>query len=211
MAALEGSDNWVSQHLKLDNSTVQCRSCIQTYKIGKRSKFIEMITMIKAHLYHKHEIWNEEDRLKWENDNDLIWQYFDKVSLYEAKCKFCDRLLRQPYVSLIKSHLQSHRQEIRAGVRKEIADKSLSQYFEIHEEEFSAQCKSCNVENDIFYGIDALIHHICFKNNQSLRSRQETDNNDVNSMTQQFIADENTSSYHDINRQTPRNRENKQR
>ncbi|XP_018371545.1 PREDICTED: uncharacterized protein LOC108766635 [Trachymyrmex cornetzi] len=173
MAALEGSDEWVREHLKLDNSYVRCRSCTQAYKIGKRNHFIEMIRLIKAHLYHKHEIWNEEDRLKWENDNDLKWRYFDKVGLYEVKCKFCDYLLCPPYVQLITSHLQRHRREIRAGVRREIADKSVSHYFEIDEEKFSARCKICNVEKDIFYGADALIHHICFKNNQYLRRRKE--------------------------------------
>jgi len=99
----------------------------------------------------------------------LIWQYFDRGNLYTAKCKFCGNFIRQSYVPFIKLHLQSHRQEIRAGIQKEIANKSLSQYFEIYEEEFSAWCKRCNVKLDIFYGTDALMHHICFKKNKSLR------------------------------------------
>jgi len=58
-------------------------------------------------------------------------------------------------------HLRKkHNQEIRAAVQEEIANKSLSQYFDIHEEEFSARCKCCNVEKNIFYGTDALIYHM---------------------------------------------------
>ncbi|XP_018368651.1 PREDICTED: uncharacterized protein LOC108764769 isoform X2 [Trachymyrmex cornetzi] len=207
MAALEGLNSWVWKHvLKLDNLTVQCNinDCAQTYINQTDKKLaIRMITMIKEHLYHKHEIWNEEDRLKWMNNNDLVWRYFDKVDLYKEKCKFCNISLYQAHIPFIKKHLQRHRQEIRTIVRKEIADKSLSQDFEIDEKEFSALCKHCNVKKNIFYGTDALTH-TCLEKNQCLMSRQEEDiddpeNNDVNRMTQQSVATENaiTSSHHD--------------
>ncbi|XP_011059679.1 PREDICTED: putative uncharacterized protein DDB_G0282133 isoform X2 [Acromyrmex echinatior] len=216
MAALKGSNSWVWNHvLKLDNFTVQCNidGCDQIY-INRNRKFINrMITTIKEHLYHKHEICNEEDRSKWVNNNDLIWRYFDKVDLYKEKCKFCNISLHQAHIPFIKKHLQKHRQEIITIVRKEIANKSLSQDFEIDEKEFSALCKYCNVKKNIFYGTDVL-KHICLKKKQRLMSRQEPEDNDVNRMTQpriqQSIATENviTNSHHDdINRQTPRNQE----
>jgi len=217
MAALEESNNWVWNHvLKLDNFTVQCNinGCDQTYRNQTNRKLASrMITMIKEHLYHKHEIWNEEDRLKWINNNDLIWRYFDKVDLYKEKCKFCNISLYQAHIPFIKKHLQRHRQEIITIVRKEIADKSLSQDFEIDEKEFSALCKYCNFKKNIFYGTDVLTH-ICKKKNQCLMPRQEPEDNNVNRMTQprtqQSIATENaiTSSHHDdINRQASRNQD----
>jgi len=218
MAALEGSNKWVWNHvLKLDNFTVQCNidGCDQIYINRNRKLINRMITTIKEHLYHKHEIWNEEDRLKWVNNNDLIWRYFDKVDLYKEKCKFCNISLHQAHIPFIKKHLQRHHQEIITIVRKEIADKSLSQDFEIDEKEFSALCKYCNVKKNIFYGTDVLTH-ICSKKNQCLKSmsRQKSKHNNVNRKTQprtqQSIATENviTSSHHDdINKQVPRNQD----
>ena len=215
MAALEESDNWVWKHfVKLNSSTVQCNidCCDQTY--CNRNP-IKMINLIKTHLYHKHKIWTEEDRLKWENNNDLVWQYFDKVDLYKGKCKFCKNIHHEAYIPYLKWHLRKkHSQEIRAIAQKEIATKSLSQYFKIDEKEPTAWCKRCYLKMDILYGTDALIHHICFKKNQHLRSRQNSEDNNVNRMTQQSITTENanTSSHHDdINRQIPRNQYYQQR
>jgi len=216
MAALEGSDNWVWKHVvKLNNFTVQCKidNCDKIYKTDKNEN--RVIIMIKGHLYHQHEKYDEEDRLKWENDNDFIWRYFDKVGLYEEKCKFCHESFSISYTPLLRIHLrQYHRQKIRAGIRKEIATKSLSQRFKIDKKKLSARCKRCNLKMDILYGTDALIHHICFKKNQHLRSRQKSEDTNVNRMKQQPIADENTnsSSHHDnLNRQALRYRETQQR
>jgi len=205
MAARKSSDNWMWKYfLKLNNSILQCNidSCNQTFTIDNNHHKLK-ISILKRHLYYKHEIWNEEDYLKWVNNNDLIWRYFDKIDLYKEKCKFCGNLFHQAYTPFIKQHLQIHHQEIRDTVRKEIADKSLSQYFEIDVEKFNAWCKLCNKNMNIFYGTNVLIHHICLKKNQSLRSRQEPEDNDMNTMTQQSIPEENTDthSYHDnINR-----------
>ncbi|XP_011065545.1 PREDICTED: uncharacterized protein LOC105152795 [Acromyrmex echinatior] len=149
-------------------------------------------------------------RLKWENDNNLKWQYVDKVDLYKGKCKFCKYICHGAYMYRVNSHLRKeHSQEIRAIVQKKIANKSLSQYFEVDEEKFIAWCKCCNVKLDIFYGTDALIRHFCVKN-KSLRSPQEPEDNDVNRMTQQSIVTENanTNFHHDdINRQAPQNQD----
>ncbi|KYQ59403.1 hypothetical protein ALC60_01575 [Trachymyrmex zeteki] len=213
MAAREGSDSWVWEHLlKLYNFTTQCNidSCYQTYEINNINKNT-IIKTIKGHLYHKHEIWNEEDRLKWENDNDLIWRYFDKVGLYKEKCKFCNNSFFVSYTPKLKDHLRdSHRQEIRAMIRKEIADNLLSQYFKIDEEKFSARCKRCNINIHIFYGIDELIYHNHFQRDQCLWSHKRPEDNNGNRMTQQSIADGNTgtSSHQDnINMQAPRNQD----
>ena len=215
MAALEGSDNWVWKHVvKLNNFTVQCNidCCVQTYYNKNTSR---LITSMRVHLYHKHKISTEEDRLEWENNNDLIWQYFDKVDLYKGKCKFCRSICHEAYIPNLKSHvLKKHSQRIRAAAQKKIATKSLSQCFKIDEKEFSVWCKCCNHKMDIFYGTDTLIHHICFKKNQRLKSRQKSEDNNVNKMTQQSIVTENanTSSHHDdINRQVPQNQDLQQR
>ncbi|KYN15758.1 hypothetical protein ALC57_12056 [Trachymyrmex cornetzi] len=181
---------------------------------GNRENQQRLVIMIKGHLYHEHGKYDEEDLLKWENDNDLIWRYFDKAGLYKEKCKFCNDSLFVSYTPSLMDHLrQYHRQKIRASVRKEIADKSLSQYFKIHEEEFSAWCKRCNYKMDIFYGTDDLTHHICLKMNQRLRSGQKPEDDNVNRMTQQSTVTENadTSSYHDNINSQPGNRENQQR
>ncbi|KYN40782.1 hypothetical protein ALC56_04822 [Trachymyrmex septentrionalis] len=171
-----------------------------------------VIMTMKGHLYHEHGKYDEQDRLKWLNDNDLIWRYFDKANLYTANCNFCGSLFRQSYVPLIKSHLQNHRQEIKVGVQKEIADKSLSQYYIIDMEEFIARCKRCNDKMDIFYGTDALTHHNCLKKNQCLRSGQKPEDNNVSRITQQSTATENANtSYHDDINSQPENRENQQR
>ena len=210
MAARETSNNWVWKHLlKLNDSTVQCNidNCDKTYTTFDRNKG-RLTMMIKGHLYHEHEKCDEEDRLKWENDNDLIWRYFDKVGLYKEKCKFCKDTLFISYIPSLRHHLrQYHRQKIRADILKEISDKSLSQYFEIHEKEFSARCKCCNVEKNIFFGIDALIHHM--QENLCVRYLNE-ELEDNNTMTQS-IADENTSSHDNLNRQALGNREDQQR
>ena len=172
VAVRESSNNWVWKHLlKLDDSTVQCNidNCNKTYTTFDRNKG-RLTMMIKGHLYHEHEKYDEEDRLKWENDNDLIWRYFDKVDLYKEKCKFCNNSLCATYISKLRSHLQRHYQTIRAMVRKEIANMSLSQYFKINEDKFSATCKRCNYNTDILYGTDKLIHHI--QKDQCLRYRK---------------------------------------
>ena len=217
MAARERSNNWVWKHLfKLDDSTVQCNidNCNKTYNTTFDRSKDRMIVIIKGHLYHEHGKYDEEDRLKWENNNDLIWRYFDKEGLYKEKCKFCYDSLSVSYTPSLRDHLrQYHRKKIRADVRKEIADKSLSQYFEIHEEEFSAWCKRCNHKMDIFYGTNALTHHICLKKNQRLRPGQKSEDNNVNRMTQQSTITENrnTSSHHDDINSQPGNRENQPR
>jgi len=54
------------------------------------------------------------------------------------------------------------------------------------------------------------MHHICFKKNKSLRSREESEDNDVNRMAQQSIVTENANTsfhYNDINRQAPQNQD----
>lgn len=205
MAVLKGLDNWMWKHLlKLDDNKIQCKRCRKIYK--KTYHIERQIGVIKAHLYHKHGKYVEEDRLKWEKNNHEIWRYFDKVDLYEEKCKFCDNLLYQAYMQGIKQHLvKYHRQEITAAVRKEIENKSLSQYFKFFEEEFNAVCKRCNIDINIFYGTDNLIQH----NNVW----HPEDNKNVNRMIQS-IVEENTGtcSHHDnINRYVPENRENQQR
>lgn len=84
---------------------------------------------------------------------------------------------------------------------------SLSQYYKFNEEYFIASCNRCNITMDIFYGTDALIHHIHFEKDQCLRSPKD---NNVNRMTQESITEKNTdtSSHHDnINRQAPRNKD----
>ena len=111
-------------------------------------------------------------------------------------------------------HLRKkHSQEISAAAQKEIATRSLSHCFKIDEEELIAWCKRCNHKMDILHGTDALMHHICFKKNQRLRSRQKSENN-VNRMTQQSTITENanTNSHHDdINRQVLQNQDFRQR
>ena len=213
MATQEISNNWVWKYvLILDDVTVQCNinDCNETYKTCDP---ILDLTGIKVHLYHTHGIWTEEDRLKWENDNHLIWNYFDKVALYTTKCKFCNNIYFEAYIPYLKQHLKRHSQEIRAAIREEITNKSLSQYFEFNEENFSAWCKCCyNYIEDTFYGTDALIRHI--QSDECIEYRNRFKDNSVNRMTQQSIADEDTStsSHHDnINRQAPVNRENEQR
>jgi len=213
MALQERSDNWLWKHVLKLNDSIQCNICNKIYKMTDAKKDREM-TLIKGHLYHEHGEYDKKDRLEWENNNDLIWQYFDKTNLYTAKCKFCGCCIHHSYVPNIKLHLRNHHQEIRTDIQKKIADKSLWQYFEIYEEKFSAWCKRCDVKLDIFYGTDVLINHICSKRNKSLRSRQEPeDKPDVNRMTQQSVVDENTnsSSYHDNLNKVFGNRENQQR
>ncbi|KYN16466.1 hypothetical protein ALC57_11336, partial [Trachymyrmex cornetzi] len=212
MAAQKPSDNWVWNHvLELNNLTLQCKiySCIQTYAV-KRNK-LKMTFRIKAHLYHKHGIWSVEDRLKWENNNDLIWRYYDKVGLYKERCNFCKNVYHEAYIPCLNLHLQRwHSQEVRDVVRKEITTKSLWLYFEICEEQFNARCKRCNFKMDIFYGIDVLINHICLKKNLHLKFLPKSKDNEVNRMTQQSIATEiaNTISHHDdINWPAPRNQD----
>ena len=172
MAAQEGSDNWMWKYfLKLNNCIVQCNinNCDQTYIIRKK-RTNRWIKTIKKHLYYKHKIWNEQDLLKWENDNNLIWRYFDKVGLYKEKCKFCNNSFFVSYIPVLRDHLrQCHLQTIRAMIRKEIANTSLSQYFKINEENFSARCKRCNDKMDILYGTDKLVHHIHFQKDRCLR------------------------------------------
>ncbi|KYN16982.1 hypothetical protein ALC57_10754 [Trachymyrmex cornetzi] len=195
---------------KLDNFAAQCNidSCNQIYCDKNRSRLIKSL---KIHLYHVHNISTEKDRLKWKNDNDLVWKYFDRVGFYKGKCIFC-KCVRDTNISYhIKRHLRrNHIQEIRTAVQNEIANKSLSHYFEIYEEQFIARCKRCNVKKDIFYGCNALINHNCSEKDQLLMSLQEPEENNVTRKTQQSITDENpsTSSHHDnINRQTLGNRE----
>jgi len=203
MAASTKSDDWVWKHiLKLYNSTVQCNvdSCNKTYSTKRKPDIL--IKTLKVHLYYKHKIWTEEDRLKWENNNDLIWQYYDKIDLYKGKCKLCKISFRDIY---LKWHLRvKHSEEIRATIQKEIANKSLSQYFVIYEEQFNARCKNCNRSMDILYGTDVLTHHKCFKKDQHLISLiQEREDNNVNRMIQQSIAEENSdTNFHHIDRQT---------
>ncbi|KYN43993.1 hypothetical protein ALC56_01531 [Trachymyrmex septentrionalis] len=199
--------NWVWKYfLKLDNSFIKCNiySCDQTYKI-QYGKIKRTIAIAKRHLYHLHNIWNEEDRLKWENDNDLIWRYFDKIGLYKVKCKFCGSFYCQAYIPCLRQHLQNHSQEMKDTVRKEIVDKSLLQYFEI-DEEFNAHCKRCNLKINLLYGKDVLRYHICFKK-YVCNSKYQLEDNNVNRMRQQSIPEKTgTSSHHDINRQAPRNK-----
>ena len=215
MAIQAISDYWAWEHvLRLDDVTVQCNinNCNTIFYTHDSHM---ALAKIKGHLYHIHKMWTEEDRLKWENDDHLLWKYFDKVDFYTSKCKFCKKISKQSYIPDLKTHLYQnlHIQEIKAAIYDEIANKSLSQYFEFNEENFSAWCKCCyNYEEDIFYGTDALIRHI--QSDECIEDRNRFKDNSVNRMTQQSIADENasTSSHHDnINRQAPINRENEQR
>lgn len=78
MAFRKTSDkNWVWKHLlKLNNSIVQCNidNRNKIYTIGPQLN--RAIIRIKNHLYNKHRKYDEKDRLKWENNNDL----YDDIS-----------------------------------------------------------------------------------------------------------------------------------
>jgi len=215
MATQEISDNWVWKHvlkLNINNNTVRC-NINNCFKIFNNPSNSQRLRSVKGHIYHKHRIWTKEDRLEWENDNHLLWKYFDKVDLYTSKCKLCKKVSKQPYIPHLKIHLQKlHIQEIKAAIYEEIANKSLSQYFEINEENFTARCKCCNAVKNIFYGTDILIHHMQI--HECIEDRNRFKDNSVNRMTQQSIDDGNasTSSHHDnLNWQAPGNRENEQR
>ncbi|KYN16452.1 hypothetical protein ALC57_11322 [Trachymyrmex cornetzi] len=216
MAAPKEADNWIWQYLlKLNDCAVRCKidNCYKNYTFNTTNR-TQWILSIKGHLYHEHGKYDEENRLKWVNNNDLVWRYFDKIDLYEEKCKFCGILLHRAYIPPLRSHLRiKHKQEITDILRKEIVDKSLSENFEINEKLFIALCKYCHYKFDIFYGKDILVHHICPKKIQRLESPQKSKHNNVNRMTEQSIADGNTnsSSHHDnLNRQVLGNRENQQ-
>ena len=192
MTTQETSNNWVWKHvIKVNNYTVRCNinNCIEIFNNPLSS---HRLRRVKGHMYHKHRIWNEEDRLEWENDNHLLWKYFNKVDLYTSKCKFCEKIFTEAYILGLKRHLQHcHIQEIKFAVYQEIVNKSLSQNFEINEDKLRARCKFCNKEKQIFYGTDDLIHHM--QSGTCIEYRNRFKDNSVNRMTQQFIADENAS------------------
>ena len=143
----------------------------------------------------------------------MLWRYFDKVDLYTSKCTFCEKIFKEAYIPGLKRHLRHrHIHEIKAAIYQEIANKSLSQNFEIDEDILRARCKFCNKESEIFYGTHYLIYHM--QSSPCSRYRNQLIDNNVNRMIQQSIADENasTTSHHDnINRQAPGYRENEQR
>ena len=48
-------------------------------------------------------IHNKEEKLKWENNDDLKWRYFNKTDLYVVKCTFYNEL---PNIFVHKSILE---------------------------------------------------------------------------------------------------------
>jgi len=183
------------EHLKLDNSNIQCKWCHKIYEILD----VE-ITMIKEHLYYEHEKYNEEDRLKWENDHDFVWQYFDKTKLYIAKCKFCNISLKCLHKPCLRDHLKTHHwKELQDTIEKEIANYLLHVHFTINIETLTASCYRCNYTVNIFYtntGIDDLKSHYQYHINENSRYEEGASDNSEHRIMRQDAAENMATRYH---------------
>jgi len=168
------SCNWIWEYFSRTENKVQCKICNRTFGNTRNEKITWM-----THLHHKHGIHNEEDKSRWENDNDLIWQYFDKPKLYVAKCTLCNKSIRRAHKPYLKRHIKKvHLEKIISVIQEEIANNSLSKHFTTNMEHFIARCKYCNYTTDIFYkdrGINNLkSHYQSHITNESSKFQEET-------------------------------------
>jgi len=61
-----------------------------------------------AHMYRSHKMTDQKLILRWNSDNDSLFQYFSKKDLYSAECKFCGELINSAYNKRnLDKHLQS--------------------------------------------------------------------------------------------------------
>ena len=150
-ARVDESYNWLLKHFsELPNSNIKCKHCDKTYT----SIYHEKSRCI-SHLYLQHEIYNEEEKLRWKNNDNMIWRYFKKTDLYIIRCIFCKVLYFFEHNSLLEKHLKrKHSQEVAAMIQTDIANNSLSEYFTISVKHFTVECNHCR------YSIDVLSNQI---------------------------------------------------
>jgi len=146
------------------------------------------------HLYKFHDIIDEEALLKWNNDNDVIWQYFSKKELFIAKCKFCGNSLTAYNKKNLQQHLKSqmHSQLI-ASKREEISRSWVSPHFKFGLDNYDIYCIHCEYSFIIFDRVDVLKYHLNNRHhiNEDLGFHRKTENCNVDATTQQSITEGN--------------------
>ena len=156
------SYNWILEHFsELPNNNVKCKYCNQMY-----NSVYHKIIMWISHLYLKHGIYNEEEKLRWENDDDSVWKYFNKIDLYVVKCNvmLCNNVSDYMHNTDLKNHLKHiHSHEIAADkqIQTDIANNSLSGHFTISVEHFTVNCYHCKYYTDTLSNkiTDLIIHY----------------------------------------------------
>jgi len=114
-----------------------------------------------VHLYKLHNITDQKVISQWNNDNNLIWQYFSKKDLFTAECKFCGSLLTVHHNSILRKHLKSqfHSAKV-AAIREEITRIWVSSHFTFDMDNCNTNCIHCDYSVKISDGVDVLKNHL---------------------------------------------------
>jgi len=175
---------------KFNHFTVKCNIC---------SEFCSY-TYALMHLYRNHDIIDQKAMLKWNNDDDLIWQYFSKIELFIAECKLCGYLLTAYIKNNLQQHLKSqYHLQLVAAKRKRITRTWVSQHVTFDLDNCDIYCMHCMYSVKIHDGVDVLKNHLIKKHNhlikkhinEDLEFHGKTENYNVDATTQQSITEGN--------------------
>jgi len=133
-----------------DSKSVECKICNE---ITSRQR-------APAHLYGTHKMTDQEAMLRWNNDNNSLFQYFSKKDLYSAECKFCGKLINSAYN---KRNLQIHFQYVHSkevsAIREEITRAWVSPHFAF-DYRCKINCMHCKYSGKIYDGVGVLENHL---------------------------------------------------
>jgi len=214
-------NKWVWEHFKLNKKSgkIQCNKCDYTFNCLNNYYYHK----IKHHLFHIHDIHDEQDISRWKNDTKHeVWQYFSKLNGFEIRCKFknCKTLFKIPNISNLIRHLKKQHQDIIQYneedriIQQILIDNCLSRHFEL--KNFYATCRNCKENINIFEGIDTLkCHSNKYHNiNEDSECKEKIGDNDADGMAEQSIEENNagpSSDRNNIPRQSLKNQKSQQR
>jgi len=143
-------NNWCDYFTKVNYQSHKCNIC----------SIICSWQHAPIHLHRCHKITDQVVLLKWNDDNDLIWQHFFKEDLFSAECKFCGKLLKSAYSKRkLDTHLRAvHSQEV-AAIREDITRTWVSPHFTF-DHECKINCMYCEYSGKIYDGVDVLKNHL---------------------------------------------------
>ncbi|KAL6256419.1 hypothetical protein P5V15_012532 [Pogonomyrmex californicus] len=170
----QSENSWAWQHFdRINDERIECKNCRRIYKSP------DIAPHMKAHLYHDHKIFNDEEDKKWKTmvvDPNSAWRYYRKET-FIAKCTVCDKQTKAYALLRLEEHLHSHKKIIK-NIQEEIKSSWLFKYLTFVDEQKKVKCSRCNFKLSIFLGTEGLEQHMLLhdinQHSETNRSTEQT-------------------------------------
>ncbi|KAL6256423.1 hypothetical protein P5V15_012536 [Pogonomyrmex californicus] len=186
---------WAWQHFdRINDERIECKNCRKIYKSP------DIAPHMKAHLYHDHKIFNDEEDKKWKTmvvDPNSAWRYYRKET-FIAKCNVCG----EPKMSAcdlknLERHLCRHKETMQK-IQEEIKASWLFKYLTFVDKQNEIKCNCCDEKLNIFLGTEGLKLHM-LRHNISQPSETNPNTEQINRPTViQEVPENNASKFSTI-------------